>query len=288
MNDWVSFCRQKNFNVFNPETGQVLSWLSNLYFQGSSYASINTARSALAFIVGEKIGKNYYISRFLRGVYLDRPSKPKYDKIYDLDPVLLNLEKMYPLNKLSLADLTTKLVALLALVTAHRRQTISMIRISNIKRTSSGLEIKIPQRIKTSRPGAFQPLLVLPEFLQKPELCVVKTLDFYISITAKFRNNCDELLLSTRKPFKAASNDTISRWLRSFLVKCGISDFASHSFRHAATSAAMKKGINFKVINSLAGWSEKSNVFNKFYNRPIVRDKSSFAKAVVLNNGKTS
>lgn len=189
---------------------------------------------------------------------------------------------MYPLENLKLSELSEKLVILLALVTGHRKQTIAFIRLSNMKKSSSGIEIEIPQKVKNSGPEVFQPLLILPRFVEKPELCVVRTLESYITTTAKFRKDTDELFILTREPYKAASKDTISRWLRAFLVKCGITDFAPHSLRHASTLAAMKKGIRSEMINSLAGWSERLNVFNRFYNRPIVDDRSNFAKAVVL------
>lgn len=235
--------------------------------------------------MGDSIKNSFLISRYVKGVYNDRPAKPKYDKIYDLDPVISKLKCLFPLESLKLPELTDKLLVLLALVTAHRKQTISFIKISNVTETKDGLEIKIPQKIKTSRPGSYQPLLVLPTFKDNPELCVVKTLKRYCVVTKELRNNCDDLIITTRAPFRKASKDSISRRLRAFLVNCGIDkEFAPHSMRHAATSAALKKGVNLNVIKSLAGWSENSKVFNQFYNRPIVQDKTSFAKAVVLDN----
>lgn len=282
ISEWAKFCLEHDINVSDPETGQVLTWLSQLFSKGASYATMNTARSALSFIMGEKIGKNQYVCRFLKGVYQERPTKPKYNKTYDLDPVLIGLGKMYPLEKLELPEITVKLVVLLSLVTGHRRQTISLIKLNNIRRTRSGVEIEVPDKIKTSRPGAPQPLLVLPRFVEKPELCVVQTLEAYLAVTKKLRN-CDNLFISTRQPFGAASRDTISRWVRSFLAKCGITDYAPHSLRHASTSAAWKRGVKMNMINSLAGWSDRSNIFNKFYNRPIIEDSSLFARAVVLN-----
>lgn len=52
---------------------------------------------------------------------------------------------------------------------------------------------------------------------------------------------------------------------------CGIDTdiFKGHSTRHAATSAAFKAGTSVEKIREAAGWSAKSNVFTKFYNRPV-------------------
>ena len=85
---------------------------------------------------------------------------------------------------------------------AHRKRTISLIQISNIIRTRCGYEIEIPNKIKTSKRGAFHPLLVLPEFLEKPELCVVKTLNKYLEIIKGIRNDCEDLFLTATNPHK--------------------------------------------------------------------------------------
>ncbi|XP_066590898.1 uncharacterized protein [Prorops nasuta] len=283
--EWAKYCQNINTNIYNPKIESVADFLCKKHASGASFSTINTCRAALSLILGEKVGKNAVISRLLKGMYNVKPSKPKYDKIYDLDPVILELEKLYPLEELSLPDLTNKLIVLLALITAHRKQTISLIKISNIVRTNSGYEIKIPQRVKNSGIGVGQPLLVLPEFSERPQLCVVKTINEYLKVTKELRGDCDSLFLTTTKPFRKASKDTLSRWLRSFLIGCGVDrEFTPHSLRHAATSAALKRGVSISIIKRLAGWSEKSTVFNRFYNRPIVKDKNEFARAVVLRN----
>lgn len=190
---------------------------------------------------------------------------------------------MYPLAELKLSQLTEKLIMLLALVTAHRKQTLSLIKVSQMRKTTEGYEIRIPDKIKTSRPGLNQPVLILPTVDKKPELCVVRTLECHLELTKDLRGKTDSLLITTKKPYRAASKDTLSRWLRVFMAKCGISkEFAPHSIRHASTSAALKNGVDLKIIKNLAGWSETSDVFNKFYNRPIVK-KKIFANAVLDN-----
>lgn len=280
--EWNNFCKRKDYNVFTPEIRQTVNWLTEKYHNGASYTTINTARSALSLLCGDRIGKDPTIARLMKGIFNKRPSKPKYEKIYDLDPVLSKLEEAYPLDKLTLSELTEKLVVLLALVTAHRKQTLHAIRVSNIIQTKEGYEIKIDSKIKTTRPGAFQPLLMLPRFESKPQLCVVRTLEKYLTITKELRADCEALFITTKKPFRKASRDTISRWLRSFLTKCGIGEeFTPHSLRHAATSAASRKGVDIKIIKSLAGWTDKSTTFDRFYNRPIINKKSTFAKAIL-------
>ncbi|KMQ84076.1 reverse transcriptase and recombinase [Lasius niger] len=268
--------------MFTPQINQVIDWLTEKYKAGASYGTLNTCRSALSLICGDRVGKNPIISRFLKGVFNEKPTRAKYQRIYDLEPVLKELERLYPLENLSLQDLTDKLVVLLAIVTAHRKQTLSLIKISNIRKINNGYEIEIPDRVKTTRPGSCQPLLTLSTFRGNLKLCVATTLERYLAVTKDPRGTSDSLFITTRKPFKAASKETISRWIRAFLGKCGIgAAYGPHSIRHAATSAAFKKGVDIAVIKSLAGWSEKSTVFNKFYNRPIVQKNNTFAEAIL-------
>lgn len=116
-----------------------------------------------------------------------RPTRPKYDRTLDVNIAFQKIEQWFPLDELTLDCLTERLVLLLALGTAHRAQTLALIKLSNIKRSVERYEIEIPDRIKTSRPGAYQPLLRLPIFLENPKLCMVSTIDAYIKKTSRLR-----------------------------------------------------------------------------------------------------
>ncbi|CAD6230834.1 GSCOCG00012210001-RA-CDS [Cotesia congregata] len=199
-----------------------MEWLGIKFEQGASYISLNTYRSALSFLCGEYIGKSPMICRLLKGIYKLRPSKPKYDRIYSLDSVLNKLERMHPLNNFNLDQLTTKVVIFLSLITAQRKQTLSLIKRSNIKKTNSGFEIEISDSIKTSRPGASQPFLILNKFNENSKLCVVSVLEEYIKVT-ELLITTDFLFITIKRSHKVASKDTISRWIRAFLVEGGIS-----------------------------------------------------------------
>lgn len=85
-----------------------------------------------------------------------------------------------------------------------------------------------------------------------------------------------------KKPFGSVSAQTLSRWIKFVLGKSGLdtSIFTAHSTRHASTSAASRKGINVDLIRKTAGWSEASNVFASFYNRPLM-SYQSFAEAIL-------
>lgn len=186
------------------------------------------------------------------------------------------------MESLSVRDLIIRLITLLAIVTSHRKQTLALIKLDNIRRTPLGFEFEVPDRIKTSRPGSCQPLLLLPCFDHMPKLCAFHNLDIYLRVTSELRGDVKALFITITKPYKAASKNTISNWLRRGLSLAGINEnFTPHSIRHASTSVALKNGVNMSVIKNLAGWSEKLKTFDKFYNRPIVDNRQYFAEAVL-------
>lgn len=163
-------------------------------------------------------------------------------------------------------------MVLLALATAHRMQTLAAINLDNIIEQNEEYSIKINNLIKRSRAGQCQPLLSLPRFSDKPELCLASTLQEYLKVSSPLRGMTKTLILTTKKPYKSATTQTISRRIRTFLVNSGINNkFKAQSTRHAATSKALKKGVDLSIIKSTAGWSKDSLTFAKFYNRPIVK-----------------
>lgn len=181
-----------------------------------------------------------------------------------------------------------KLIVLLALTTSQRVQTLSKILIQNIIISDETIQIKIPGRIKTSGVNKTQPCLKLPFFQEEPKVCVASTLSEYIKRTEAIRGDVEELFITFKKPNKAASTSTLSRWIKCILTESGIdtSFFKAHSTRHASSSAAKRQGVSVDIIFQTAGWTKKSLAFTKFYDRPLLNE-NTFAKAVILNNNIT-
>lgn len=67
------------------------------------------------------------------------------------------LEKLGPIQKLKMKEAAEKVVTVLALTTAQRLQSLSLINIDNIEKSELEVRIKITEQIKTTKPGAFQP-----------------------------------------------------------------------------------------------------------------------------------
>jgi len=211
-----------------------------------------------------------------------KPSRPRYDFIWDPSPVVSKLAALFPHESLSLEMLTRKLVLLLALASGQRCQTLAAIRVSQVAFTAEKVLIRVPDRMKTSTPGRSQPFMSFPRFKERDDLCIFALLSHYLVRTQDIRPpSCDFLFIALKRPHTAVGAQTISRWIRIGLTECGVSDiFSAHSTRHASTSAAARKGVPVDLIKRAAGWSGELRVFAEFYNRQIL-DENAFVKAVL-------
>lgn len=285
---WWLFCQRNKVDIYQANVGNIIAFLNDLFLNKASYTTLNTHRSALSLILNYSNGDEILIKRFLKGVYRAKPCFPKYKTTWDPQPVLEYLKKLYPLNTLSLEMLTKKLASLLLLATGQRLQTISKIKIQNIHGIeSSKIKIFITEILKTSSYNRQQPVLEFNYFTECPELCVANKLKAYLLRTSSLRKDTDEyLMLTFKKPHHIASSQTIGRWIKKILKISGIdtNKYHSHNTRHATTSAAFRKGIGIDQIKDTIGWSQSSQVFQKFYNRPLEGNKLNFVELIQGNN----
>lgn len=139
---WWNFCKQHSVDIYKCQVPGILAFFVELYQnRGYSFGSLNCARAALYLICLTNFSSDPNVKRFFKGVQNLRPSTPKYDFTWNPDTVLNHLSQMYPNDSLLLKPLSFKLVTLLALVTAHRVQTISLIKLKNIIKRPSGFEL---------------------------------------------------------------------------------------------------------------------------------------------------
>jgi site-specific recombinase XerD len=287
LNKYINFCNEKCVNPWKPEINIILQFLTSLYEQGLSYVSLNTTRSALSTFLGDvegqSIGCHPLVTRLIKGVSRLRPQTPKYESTWDASQVLVLLKSWQNNDTLDLSKLSMKLVSLLALCSAQRVQTLCSIKLPDIEFTKDNtVNIKIYDRLKTSKPGSvFE--MNFSKFSDS-KLCIVRCIRCYIDRTQSVRDS-EYLLISSRSPYKKVSSQTVSNWLKKILNESGIdsSKFGSHSFRHSSTSKASSLGISTDVIFKSAGWSSKSKVFGRFYNRPIIKC-NEFANAILSSS----
>ncbi|XP_046605016.1 uncharacterized protein LOC124297748 [Neodiprion virginianus] len=280
---WWIHCSENNISPYEATVSDILKFLAKTYDTGASHGSLNTLRSAISLIIGPEVGQDHHIKRFFKAVHSLRPTRPKYDSIWE-PKIVLNYFKSLPKNEnLSLKDLTMKLITLLALVTGHRMQTYSKINVENIQRVGNAFEIRIPDRIKTTGANRKQPLLIIPFYAEDEKLCSASALQNYLERTKTSRGSKIDLFLSFKKPFQAVSSQTLSRWVKLTLKNSGVNTdkFTAHSTRYASTSTAKRNNIDIETIRKTAGWTTGSETFAKFYHLNVSRDKDSYARAIL-------
>ena len=103
---WQKFCNQRQISHIQPSVVSVLDFLTLLYQQGLTYSAINTARSALSSYItlenGTFVGKHPLVSQLMKGIFQEKPPRPKYPEICDVSIVLSYLQSLSPVDKLSL------------------------------------------------------------------------------------------------------------------------------------------------------------------------------------------
>lgn len=167
-----------------------------------------------------------------------RPARPKYSETWNTNIVLNYIEKVTDLDKLKLKEISQITATLLILITAHTVQTLALIKTENIVESTDGIRIKIPDLIKTSGPGVNQPLLSIPFFKERKKICVASIILYYLDRAKKMREKSDKLFITTIKPHRPATTQTVTHWIKGLLNKAGVDTkvFTAYSAKHAAVS----------------------------------------------------
>ena len=148
--------------------------------------------------------------------------------------------------------------------------TLHTIRFSDLKLTCDKAVISFSSLHKQSRPGKHLTGLEFDSF-PNSNVCVVNALKAYVDATSLIRteHTLSSFFVTCVKPYRAASKDTIARWIKVSIHKAGVPDtFSAHSTRSASTSADAARGVDVVSILKKAGWSS-SCTFYRFYNKPI-------------------
>jgi hypothetical protein len=272
----MRFCFQHKINCVFATVAQGLEFLQLLVGEGLGYSALNTARSALSAILilpsGDNFGSSPDVKLFMRGAFNQKPPTPKYVSTWDPAVVLSFLETWSPAQDLSLEKLTLKLIVLILLITGQRLQTIACLDIQHMKKGPTSFEFAIKlSELKQGRAN-YEPLsLALRKYDTNKKLCVFHYLSVYLQRTALLRKDNTRLILTTKKPFRPASKNSISRWVKQVLHLAGVDTtvFSAGSTRSASTSKAKSLGAPIDQILAMGGWSNHST-FTKFYDRSIV------------------
>ena len=246
---WGSFCLERQTNPTSPSIEDVLVYLTSLYEQGLQYNTICTARSALSGILHipgvPKLSDHPLIQRLLKGIYHNRPPKPRYTCIWDTSKMINYLASLHN-ESLDFKMISYKCVTLLTILAGQRISTLHKFRLSLMQNTDSMTLFQISDLLKHSTPRYRGKPIKYRSYPHNKELCPVHTIRVYISRrnTLLTGNDNDSFFCCHRKPYGPASSDTLARWVKDTMKLAGIdvSIFGAHSCRAASTSKAFQKG----------------------------------------------
>ena len=246
-----------------------------MFKEGYNSNTLNSFRSAINFFSSKEVslGDNPYISQLFRSFYKLKPIKCKYQSFWCVDQVLEFLSAWHPQSQLTLKQLTLKTVALLALSSSDRGQTLHALNIEKTEIVDNMVVFVVDTKLKTTN-RVLKPKFVKCVSTNVPCLNVCdyilaylnKTLALRAAAVAAGKPKPTQLFLSwvTKKP---VSKPTIARWLKQVLQLAGIQNYGSHSYRGAGLSKAFDRGISIKDIIQAGDWSN-SRTFRRFYYKP--------------------
>lgn len=285
---WKTFCLLKGVSVLKPVLKNILEFLASLAIKGLGYSSVNSARSALSAFLpkigGKTIGQHPDVCLLMKGIRNANPPLSRWNATWDVDIVLDFLREWAPLSRLTLKQLSFKLVMLLLITSCQRIQTVEALKLSGRLRGGEDIVFRLNTRLKHNTRGALEIVQFKP-FHQDIRLCVVKTMLHYIDRTQDIRKNQDQLLLSFSPPYGRVSSNTMSHWVRELLGMAGLDNsvFTTHSVRSAVSSQLLRLNVPVADILSKASWKSEST-FRKYYNKPLMDPDPSHQLLMAYRN----
>ena len=249
---WQGWCSKGYIDPLSASLSDIANFLSSEFENGKQYSTLNTYRSAISAthppIEGYPVGQHPIICRLLQGMFNERPRKPRYQYVWDVGDVVEFLKSMAPNEALSYKDLTMKLATIMAITNADRASDLHALDRRFIQETPEGMLFRIPGLTKTRRSGGPREVLY-PKFVLDDRICPVSILSLYLKVSQKHciqSDNKQPLFIAVKKPHKAVTAATISRWLKEILCRAGVDTniFKAHSTRTASTSAAKVRGVS--------------------------------------------
>ena len=190
----------------------------------------------------------------------------KYPLLWNAQDLINHLALQHISPSASIQDISRKLVATLACVSAQRVHTLSLIDSRHIFFFDSGTQLYILSDLKVQRDRPCF-VITLPSESESDCLRTVDLLKLYFNKTQLIRKD-PRLFLSFRPPYKPVTTNTLARWIHSIMNDAGIdiSVFGAHSVREASASFALQNNVSIDSILQCGDWS-CLKTFSRHYNR---------------------
>ena len=280
---WTPFVTWLNGKEPRPHFSSIIicDYLHLKFSKNSSISTINSIRSAIGFFTLNALDleNDILIKKLFKYFYQMKPTQPKYSTFWPVSKVLDLLKSWHPPSSLSLRQLTLKTLALMALSSSDRGQTLNLVSLDNLV-VDSEVKFVIKNRTKTTR-KVIRPIIVDCVATDIVELNVKEYVLFYIESTKSLRSDSDRKLFISWKTHHNVTRPTLARWLKTVLQLAGIdSHYGSHSYRGAGLSNAYFKGASIDKIVASGNWSNVST----FKNHYCAPSSDSSIGRIILND----
>ncbi|XDV26734.1 hypothetical protein PO909_030369 [Leuciscus waleckii] len=286
------WCTARGVSPTNCDVTEVLSFLQELLDGGRAPSTLKVYVAAIAAFsettLGQSIGRNDLVIRFLRGAKRLNPPRPPSVPVWDLSTVLEAMKgaPFEPLQSIDLKHLSFKTVFLLALASVKRIGDLHALSVSascmEFGPNDSKVILKpkhgyVPKSLNTPFRAQVISLSALPPFRKADQeannlLCPVRALDAYVHRAALWRKS-DQLFVCFGSPNKGGpvSKQRMSKWVvEAFSLAYEAAGqpsplaVRSHSTRSMAASKALISGLSLQDVCDAAGWSSP-HTFVRFY-----------------------
>ncbi|CAM4733894.1 unnamed protein product [Leuciscus chuanchicus] len=289
--DW---CTARGISPPDCGVTEVLSFLQELLDKGRTPSTLKVYVAAIAAFtkptLGQSLGRNDLVIRFLRGAKRLNPPRPPSVPIWDLSTVLEAMKgaPFEPIQSVDIKHLSFKTVFLLALASVKRIGDLQALSVSatcmEFGPNDSKVILKprhgyVPKSLNTLFRSHVISLSALPVSNEEKDaslLCPVRALRAYVSRSSVFTQT-EQLFVSFygRSKGLAVSKQSLSRWIfdaialayASMGLQCPLG-VRAHSTRGMASSWAWSSGIALQDICMAAGWASPST-FIRFYNLEV-------------------
>ena len=280
---FVQFCRKHKLDPLVPDPVNLLNFLT-FYFEvkKSEYRTLNCYRSAVSSTLsndpktGLPVGQDPLVSRFFRGVRRLRPPKIKLFPAWSVSTVLKYLKTLGSSKSLSLDVLLLKTCFLVSLVCCKRPSCLR-----NMRKVPGYWELSMAGfRCQTLGIGKTElhhisPPIVIEPFLEDPQLCPVYHLVRLNKQLDKVRpKDVTDFWLSSRKPHKPVSTQTLCKWLKKVIIDSGSLSGSARDVRSVGSSTAAQAGLDIGRILQAGDWRRMST-FQSHYFKPQRLDSIS-------------
>jgi len=280
---YIKWCRNQKISPLTAPVTKIAEFLKWKFDAGIQTSTVRGYLSAIQAIYmggsdGSQIKDNQSLKLLLVGMFNARPMVRKIWPSWDLSIVLEKLQKQpfEPLSAASLRDLTIKTLFLIAISSGRRCSELHALAIgNNMIFSESGVTLYFKPAFlakNESQDFTASPLFI-PYFNKNSKRslrlnCPVRAISWYLQRTQTIRDKCQQLFITTKKPFRPAAKSTLAGWLVDVIMRTeALDDIGTpkaHSVRAFSSSWAFAKGLSIQDLINTVSWKTSSTFISTY------------------------